>query len=82
MDSRPTTTEIKIQQRKSTNIIIHMKKEAELQLLDSQSRTRIRDAKRNITTMQKNEMNAVNNNNNNQMDHHSSPPPPEKETPD
>ena len=51
---------------------MYTKKEAELQLLDDQFRTRITDAKRNITTMQKNETNAVNNNNNNEIDHHSS----------
>ena len=72
----------KIKQKKSTSIIIHTKKEAELQLLDDQFKMRIREATRNITTMQQTETNAVNNNNNNEMDHHSSPPPPEEEPPD
>ena len=72
----------KIRQRKSTNIIIHTKKEAELQLLDDQFKMRIREATKNITTMQQNETNAVNNNNNNEMDHLSSTPPPEEEPPE
>ena len=71
-----------IRQRKSTNIIILTKKEAELQLLDDQFKMRIREATRNITTMQQNETNTVNNNNNNEIDHHSSTPPPEEEPPD
>ena len=71
-----------VRQRRSTNIIIYARKEAELQLLDDQFRGRLKDAKRNITTMQENETNAVNSNKNNEMDHHSSPPPPEQEPPD
>ena len=58
---------------------LYLRQEAELQLLDDQFRTRITDAKRNITTMQQNETNAVNNNNNIEMYDHSSPPPPEEE---
>ena len=72
----------KIRHRRSTNIIIYTRKEAELQLLDDQFKMRIREATRNITTMQKNEANAVYNNNNNEMYHHSSTPPPEEEPPD
>ena len=72
----------KIQQRKSTNIIMYTRKEAELQILDHQFRTRVNDAMRNITTMQEDEMNAVNDNNNNEMDQLSSQPPPDEEPPD
>ena len=74
----------KIRQKKSINIIVLMKNEAELQLLDYQFKKRITEATRNITTMQQNVANALNNNNNNsnEMDHHSSTPPPEEEPPD
>ena len=72
----------KIRQRRRANIIVLTNKEAGLQLLDHQFKMRIREATRNITTMQKNETNAVNDNNNNEMDHHSSTPPPEEEPPD
>ena len=66
-----------IRQRRRTNIIVLTKREAELQLLDHQFKKRIREATRNVTTMQKHETNAVNNNNNNDMDHHSSTLPPD-----
>ena len=73
----------KIRQRICTNIIMmHTKKEAELQLLEGQFRRRTRDATRNITTMQQIDTNAVNNSNNNEMNRHSTPPPPEEEPPD
>ena len=62
----------KIRQRRRANIIVLTNKEAGLQLLDHQFKMRIREATRNITTMQKNGTNAVNNSNNNEMDHHSS----------
>ena len=67
---------VTIRQRKSTNIIMHTKKEAEVQLLDDQFKMRIREATSNITSMQQNETNGVNNNNSNsnEMDHHSSTP--------
>ena len=57
----------KIRQRRRTNIIVLTKREAELQLLDHQFKKRIREETRDITTMQKNETNAVNKNNNNEM---------------
>ena len=72
----------KIRHMKITNIIMHTKKEAELQLLDDQFKMRTREAKRNITTMQQNETKAVNNNINNDMDYHSRTLPPEEEPPD
>ena len=67
----------RIQQKKITNIIILMKREAKLQLLDHQFRKRIIQATRNITTMQQNVANSVSNNNNKEMDHQSSTPPSE-----
>ena len=74
----------KIQQGRSTNIIMHMRQEAELQILDHQFRMRVNDTTRNITTMQQNGANAVNNNNsnnNNETTHHSCTLPPEEEPP-
>ena len=72
----------KIRQRRATDIIMHTRQEAELQILDHRFRTRVNDATRNITTMQQNQTNAANNNNN-EMDQLSSPPPPpEGEPPD
>ena len=61
---------------------MYTRKEAKLQILDHQFRKRLNDAKRNITTMQKNKMNEVNDNNNDEMDHHSSPLTPNEEPPD
>ena len=72
----------KIRQRRSNNIIMYARKEADLQILDHRFRSRLNDATRTITTMQQNEMNAANDNNNNEMDQLSSPPPPEEEPPD
>ena len=39
----------KIRQKRSTNIIIYTRKEADLQILDHEFRTRLNNAKRNIT---------------------------------
>ena len=61
-------TRQKIRQRRTTNMIMHLRQEAELQILDHRFRTRINDATRNITTMQQNQTNAVNNNNSIEMD--------------
>ena len=72
----------KIRQGRATNIIMHMRQEVELQILDHQFRTRVNDTTRNITTMQQNQMNAVNDNSSNDMNQLSSPPPPEEEPPD
>ena len=58
----------KIRQRRTTNMIMHLRQEAKLQILDHRFRTRINDATRYITTMQQNQTNAVNNNNNIEMD--------------
>ena len=49
-------------------MFMHLRQEAELQILDHRFRTRVNDATRNITTMQQNQTNTVNNNNNNEMD--------------
>ena len=49
-------------------MFMHLRQEAELQILDHRFRTRVNDATRNITTMQQNQTNAVNNNNNIEMD--------------
>ena len=58
----------KIRQRRTTNMLMHLRQEAELQILDHRFKTRINDATRYITPMQQNQTNAVNNNNNIEMD--------------
>ena len=63
---------------RATNIIIYLRQEAELQILDHQFRTRVNNAMRNIATIQQNQMNAVNDNNNNEMDQLSHSPPDEE----
>ena len=62
-----------IQKQRNTNIIMYLRQEAELQMLDHQFRTRVNDAMKNITAMQQNETNAVNDNINNEMDQLSHP---------
>ena len=57
----------KIRKRRSTNIIMYLRQEAELQILDHRFRTRVNDATRIITTMQQNQTNAVNDNKNNEL---------------
>ena len=68
----------KIQKRRSINMLMYLRQEAELQILDHQFRPRVNDAKKNITTMQQNQTNAVNDNNNNEMDQLSRSPPDEE----